>query len=193
MRWIRQKLPSLLLVALISISFFMPSAREAHVLCFRLLFHLNGKTFVQGQPSGCVLYIIPNVQFSKGYQEEMRQRSKRSPDDFILAMATGTWRDLKPPSAVVWTNHLLLEWGALTYAWSQSEQQSPAGRTNDDVARHVNSSSLNTAGEVIRLAQAVDGTNGALWLAEALVNFQGQQDEAALASLSGSAKGILAR
>jgi hypothetical protein len=41
-----------------------PDVRELHILTFRLLFHLQGDTWVQGQPGGCDVYPVPNVQIS---------------------------------------------------------------------------------------------------------------------------------
>jgi hypothetical protein len=150
--------------------------REAHVLCVRLLFPFAGKTFVQGQPAGCILYTIPNVQFSERHCDELRHRSGRSPDDFALAVVTRDWPNLKIPATAVWTNHPLLEWAALRC----SGLHSSANRTN--------ALATNSALELVRLAQSTDETNGSLWLAEALVLFDAQRDDEAIAALRTAAE-----
>jgi hypothetical protein len=159
-----------LLAIVFVITLVIPSTREAHVLCLRLVFPAQGKTFVRGQPSGCISYTIPNVQFSDGYRAELIANANRSPNDFALAATTSEWCDLQFPPAQLWTNHPLLNWGALTCGYTAS-----AYRTND----HDRSEAEN----IIKIAEAAQPDNGALWLAEALFRFDQHHDEAAVAAL----------
>ena len=52
------------LIVLFIAPLWLPSVREAHVLCLRWLLHLKGDTYVQGNPPGRVVYTVPNVQFT---------------------------------------------------------------------------------------------------------------------------------
>ena len=52
----------------------------------RLLFHIkDANTFVQGQPRGCVIYVVPNVQFRDQYLRRLRADAATSPDAYLLA------------------------------------------------------------------------------------------------------------
>jgi hypothetical protein len=146
------------------------STREAHLLCLRLVIPFGGKTFVQGQPPGCMLYVVPNVQFSESYSAKLIETANRSADDFALAGATGEWDQLRFPPAQSWTNRPLLEWGAIVCCYLDR-----AYRTNADDARE--------ALKLVHAAQAVDPDNGALWLGEALVSFGQRHDEAGVTAL----------
>jgi hypothetical protein len=146
--------------------------------------HLKGETFVQGNPPGCMVYTIPNVQFTERRRQELRSRSTNSLDDFVLATATGSYFELESPSAEEsWSNHPLLEWAALRLAWICSRQYSDSNPTNVPVANETARASVTNAFGAIQIAQKADPTNGALWLAEASLHFAQKQDQAALAAL----------
>jgi hypothetical protein len=160
----------LLLTLSFLVSLLIPSIREAHLLCLRLLLPLHGKTFVQGEPGGCIIYTIPNVQFSESYRNELIRNSRRTADDFASAFATQDWASLRAPTPSAFTNHPLLQWAALTCSYLQSSY-------------HSNTLNNQEASELVRVAQAANQTNGALWLAEALVSFDAGSDTAAVNAL----------
>jgi hypothetical protein len=167
---------------LLLVTLFLPAAREAHVLCLRLVTHATGKTVVQGQPSGCIVYTIPNIRFTEQHQRELSKQSNVSIDDYVLASSTGSFLELEFPPAITSTNHPLLQWTALQLAWIAAQQQASSSPTNTtETLRSLRR--LRTAREFIQLAQASCPTNGGLWIAEASVDFAAGNDEAALAAL----------
>ena len=177
-----------LAVLLFLLSLYFLSVREAHVLCARLLLHLRGETFVQGNPPGCVIYTIPNVQFTENHKQALRSRSKNSLDDFVLASATGNYFKLEsPPASASWSGHPLLEWAAFRLAWVSRQQYADLNPTNLPPTNVVALATLNNAHQAIQLAQTANPTNGALWLAEASVCFTEKQDQVALAALQTAA------
>lgn len=74
------------LVLTLTASLLIPESREFQVLTFRLLLRLPGiRTVVQGQPAGCVVHIVPNVQFTERFRQQCAANAAVSPDDFLLA------------------------------------------------------------------------------------------------------------
>jgi hypothetical protein len=170
------KLPHIIITILFFASIWFSSAREAQSLCFRLLLHLKGDTFVQGQPPGCVIYTIPNVQFTDKYKQKLRTHSKDSLNAFALAMAGGNWLTLEPPSPEPsWINHPLLQWAALRLTSIAIDSQ------------QTNSGYLKIAHDTVRLAQTTNPTNGALLLADACLDFKDQNDATAMVALETAA------
>jgi hypothetical protein len=170
MRFRRKQIWGLVLVLLSLLSVVFRSTREAHLLCLRVVFPLKGNTFVQGQPDGCTLYTIPNVQFSEPYRTELMERSGQSADDFALATGSREWSQLKIPSPSGLTNHPLAVWTALMSSYLESSY-------------HTNASEVERSLALVRFAETANQTNGALWLAEAAVKFRAHQDVAAIAAL----------
>jgi len=182
--FLKRNNPGVLLLAVFFIvSLVVPATREAHLLCIRLLLPLKGRTFVQGQPPGCIVYTIPNVQFTERHRQELRRNSSRSPDEFVLATAAGSFFELQPPPAATWTNHSLLEWGAIRCAWVYGSQELQTNQIGGIPTREGLMAALRTTREIIRTAQGVYPTNGALWIAEALLDFREEADAAALDAL----------
>ncbi len=179
------KVSHLVIAALLFASLWFPSTREAHVLCFRLLLHLRGNTFVQGQPPGCVIQTIPNVEFTEKYKTELRKRSKDSLDSFAIASAAGDFSQLEPPALdSSWTNHTLLEWAAFRMtSWMSLENLG----TNQPPTNSLYIPYLRSARQAIQLAQSEDPTNGALWLAEAYLDFNEKKQPEARAALETAA------
>jgi len=177
----------MILIILLVGSLSFPATREAHVLIIRLLLHLKGTTFVQGQPSGCIGYMVPNVQFTEKHQKELRIRSNQSLDDYALAVVieneTESERLELSPTEVSWTNHPLLNWAAFHMAGITGNRITSLNSTNYPITNTVALSFLKNAHATIHLAQTMNSTNGALWLAEACVDFDEGRDEAALAAL----------
>ncbi len=162
----------LVLAVCFTITMAVPSTREAHLLCFNLLIHREGKTYVQGQPSGCVIYIIPNVQFSESYKLKLIGELEHSPDNFFLAYyPRKPWNSSAPP-AKDWFSHPLLEWAVLNCVGDSSV---------------TNKEDLKFARELLDLAKQKDENNGGLWLAEAALNFKEGKDDPAWTALEISA------
>jgi len=171
-----------LLLALLIATLVYPSTREAHSLCLRLLFHLKGNTLVQGQVNEFDNFIIPNAQFTKEYQKQLRTNSNASLDDYLLATATGDYFEWEMPQPrESWTNHTALQWSAFRFAQiAIREKSSLINSMSADSTNALNI--ISCAQKTVRLAQSTAPTNGALWLAEAAIEF-GDHDEAALAAL----------
>jgi hypothetical protein len=168
----------LCLCAFLSLSLVVPQTREMHVLITRLLFHLNlnGNTYVRGQPLGCVVYPIPNVQFTQRGRSNIIASAQLSPDAFLLAtLLTRDPLDLPPASA--WKDCSVVEWSALAVAGRiPSLGHSSSPRTNDPVL-------LRDSLEVVRTTQQTHPQNGVLWLAEAHLQFALDEDEQAIQAL----------
>ena len=178
------KLAHLVLAALLAATFWFPSAREAHSLCFRLLLHLKGDTVVHGQQPGCIIQTIPQVDFTPQGEAEIRKCSKDSLDGYALAICTGDESTLEAPTiAAVSTNHPLLAWAALRMSMASDWQRD----TNKPATFKLLPATVASARQAITLAQSVEPTNGALWLAEACLNFSEHHDAAALAALQQAA------
>ena len=174
------KLAHLALAALLAATLWFSSAREAHSLCFRLLLHLKGDTFVRGQSSGCIIYTIPRVEFTPLRIEAVRNHSKDSIEAYALAAATGDYTRIESPVVdSSWTNHPLLEWMALRLVWISESQRD----TNNAAALKLFPATAKSARKAVHLAQSVDATNGALWLAEACLDFDEGRDADALVAL----------
>jgi len=181
----------MILIVLLVGSLSFSETREAQVLIIRLLLHLRGTTFVQGQPSGCIEYMVPNVQFTEKHQKELRIRSNQSLDDYALAVVIekDTESELPlprlelPPTEVSWTNHPLLNWAAFHMAGITGNRIASLNSTNYPITNTAALSFLKNAHATIHLAQTVNSTNGALWLAEACIDFDEGRDEAALVAL----------
>jgi len=177
-RWV---LLGLLLLA----TLLFPATREAHVLTVRLLFHLNGKTIVQGQPSGCTIYVVPNVKFSDGYIAELRARSGRSLDDYALALGDLRHAGLEvPPIDAAWTNHPLMNWAAFQLTRNVILSARSVSDTNGVVTNLAAIQlEVDLARKAVHVARSASPTNGAWWLLEAGLNFIEDQPEKALANL----------
>jgi hypothetical protein len=181
----------MILMILLVGSLSFPATREAQVLIIRLLLHLKGTTFVQGQPSGCIGYMVPNVQFTEKHQKELRIRSNQSLDDYALAIVIENETESElppprlelPPMEVSWTNHPLLNWAAFHMAGITGNRIASLNSTNYPITNTAALSFLKNTHATIHLAQTVNATNGALWLAEACVDFDEGRDEAALVAL----------
>lgn len=167
-----------ILLAVLLALLVIPGTREVLVLDLRILTQAQGKTVAQGQPPSCSIYIIPNTEFSPGYQAALRAKSSESPDAYALACATGSCKEIKPPSPELWLNHPLAIWGAFRLA-AVVEDRSHHG-TNFLTSP---SPYLPIAGETIGLLRRTFPTNGALALAQASLLFSKGDDTAALAAL----------
>lgn len=166
-------------LALLAVTLSFPSTREAQTLCLRWLLHLNGKTFVQGQPGGCVVYEIPNVQFTQNYLEVLRNRSTNSLDDYALAIVIGDFKELcRPVVEAAWKDNPLLPWIVLETSWQSVE----AANTNV-----MPEATFNWQQHLIHLAQEADPTNGAFWQAEAAIDFAVHDNAAAIRALETAA------
>ena len=171
-------------IVLFALSLCFASTREAHGLCARLLLHLSGETVVQGQPPGCVIQTIPNVQFTDKRRQDLRDRSTNSLEDFILASATGSYFGVEAPAAAVaWSNHPLLEWAAFRLTWISCREFSHLNSTNSFETNAVAMAAVKNARQTLQYALAASPTNGALLLAEAYICFAEGQNQAALDAL----------
>jgi len=168
---------------LLAIPLLPPSGRELTVMNARLLLHLKGKTFVQGQPPGCVTYHIPNVQFTKDYGMLLRSHSDKSPEAFVLAGSMGDYDELKPPPGEVWRGNPLLESGAFRLAGRACEEEWKAQLSNSPLVNSNEPGYGEVARAVVQLAQQTYPNNGALWLAESALDFGDGSTKAALSSL----------
>lgn len=177
-RWV---LLGLLLLA----TLLFPATREAHVLTVRLLFHLNGKTIVQGQPSGCTIYVVPNVKFSDGYIAELRARSGRSLDDYALALGDLRHAGLEvPPIDAAWTNHPLMNWAAFQLTRNVILSARSVSDTNGVVTNLAAIQlEVDLARKAVHVARSASPTNGAWWLLEARLSFIEGNDAAAMTNL----------
>src|ERR1041385_6458474 len=76
----------ILSIAGLALSACSPSMCEMHTLTARLFFHLNNRTIVQGQRSGCVLYHIPNVALSADVQQATVGAASDDAGVYLLAL-----------------------------------------------------------------------------------------------------------
>ena len=157
-----------------------------HVLTVRLLFHLNGKTRVQGQPPSCIIYHIPNVLFSDSFRAQLVANSAVSPDAFIIATLSkrgslGWQPPLVLPPAPLWKGHPCVQWAALRAAYLLPTPSAGYRKTRIDKA-------FKDAQELARVAQEEHPQNGALWLAEAVSLFSQEEVDAALTALDTAAE-----
>ena len=151
------------------------------MLTMRLLFHLNGKTCVQGQPPSCIIYHIPNVLFSDPFRTQLFANSAVSPDSFLVATLSrrgslGWQPPLELPPAPLWRGHPCVQWAALRVAYLLPSLSAERPRTESD-------KTLEDARELVHVAQEQHPQNGALWLADALILFRLDQVDAALSAL----------
>lgn len=160
-------------------------SRELQVSLFQVLFHVSGgRTVACGQPPGCVLVIVPEVRFSDRYCEELRAAAGRRPDDFVLTGCRPCPNG--PPPAETWLGYPLLSWAAMEIAarFTKSDYDAAVDGRPAPPSR----AQIDRAMPIIRLAQAADPSNGALWLAEARLLFEAGQDDAALDALDRAAE-----
>lgn len=166
----RVGLPAALLVTLA-----VPSTRELQVLLARLLFDVrDAHTFVQGQPPGCGVYIVPDAQFREPYIRGLGADAATSPDAFVIARYSLGPR-LQTPPVEHWANHPLVEWATFDLVQRTvrplcTEDAESVGNGDDPTGR---------AWVLTRQAQREHPDNGALWIAEAGLHFyQGRSEEA---------------
>ena len=160
-------------------SWIVPAARESQILCVRLLLHLSGKTVVQGQPPGCVIYIVPNVIFSDAHGAELLRRAGDSPDDYFRARAVR--RDVAAgPPMEMWRGHPLIEC-AVASAMERLPHALPPAKGAPKAAPDLDAR-VQHATEIVALAQQTCPQNGALWLAEARLLFLRNANEEGLAA-----------
>jgi len=186
-KWPARDIWSLFVGGLFLASVLIPSSRELHILYIRLIFGLNGNTVVQGQPSGCFIYTVPNVDFASDYSGHLRRRAPNSADDFGLATLLGENQALQFPRAYAWTNHTLMNWGAVRLTWAAVYQMETAESTNQIVSASVAKASLQIAKEVVRESGAREPTNGVWSLAEADIHFAEQNKNSAFTALAHAA------
>ena len=172
------------LAALLAITLWFPSTREAQSLCLRWLLNLAGNTVVYGAYGygasfDFVEFEIPNVQFTEKYTQELKAHSTNSLDDFARATGSGKltyYRDLLrfPPFEAAWTNSPLLTWMTLRQAaWSVDECD-----TNP-----MPPAMLKSCLFLAHTAERADPGNGAFWQAEAALDFAARDNADALSAL----------
>ena len=164
-------------------SLFLPNTRELHILSVRLMLHWRGKTYVQGQPPGCTTYIIPNVQFTETFQKELQNHSADSPEKYILASSVGNWLELPPPTARAWSDHPLLDWAAFRMTWLASSKTAVRASNSSIPTMTDTNFDAGIARGLVLQAEKADSTNGALWLAEAVLDFGVTNTSRALSNL----------
>jgi hypothetical protein len=169
-------------------SLLITETRELQVCTFRLLFRLQGtQTFVLGQPSGCVVTIVPNVNFTESFCQACLAAATDSPDAYLLARYCHPAVKRVPPAAA-WQGHPLLEWGAMEIVCQlTTPDPEPDGRPGN-VRGIPSKESIDRAAEIVHLAQASRPENGALWMAEAFLHFERGADEAGLSALTTAAQ-----
>lgn len=167
------RLPQTVLAVALFATLLVPATREVHVLIVRMLFHLNGRTIVEGQPAGCVLYNIPHVILREDQRRRIAAESDRSPEAFALAVATGARRPAVPPVSA-WQGHPMLSWAALQATLPVCDEYRDPGEP---------APSSRVALELVRAAQAEEPHNGLLWLAEAAILFYDEQPDDAVEAL----------
>ena len=101
-----------LFVLLLIASLLSSSGREVNYLNARLVFHLNGKTIISGQPPGCRIIEVPTVILSREYKDACLRDAATSPDAFIFAAAMKLKPKSLPPLAM-WRGHPGLDWAAI--------------------------------------------------------------------------------
>lgn len=163
-----------LTLLLLLITLCISSTRELHWLNARLLLNINpGETIVAGQPIGCVEYNVPSVQLREARIDELATHAATSIDAYLIVSMHRFYLGVIPDDRTCNGDHLI-EWTAMTAA---SEMFVAASTT--DVPQDLSEPALH----VIHRAQHLHPSNGALWLAEALVHFTNGADDAGLAAL----------
>jgi len=167
----------LALAAALLVTLAVPATREMHILTFRLLFRIPGpNTNVQGQPEGCRILVIPNLEFHEEYEEVRQRESQLGPEEYLLALTCRRWRPPPvPPPVEKWRGEddlLLLSalWGteAVPFTTEKLDRRPVLA--------------------LVKEAQDRFPTNGYLWLAEArLHHAQGDRGKA-LSALREAAK-----
>ena len=158
------------MVAALAVSLAIPASRELHVLTARLLFRIETKdTYVQGQPSGCTVQVVPNVQFSEEFKKRCRKEASRYPRAFILASSLGLQKTTDYPPLESWSNHPWLDRVALELPYPVLVADYARRWRSNDTVVDVDIAALSEALDRCRLAQSESPGNGALWLAEAHV------------------------
>lgn len=183
--------PGLLLL----VSLAVPATRELHLLLLRMYTHVPGReTCVHGQPLGCVLYIVPTVEFTRDAGDRLLKESGRSIESFLLAHAVNPYR-LSVPPADHHAGHPLQSWLALRAShfahWGamSSRHRVATQPASDDNTHPV--ISLDETLRTTRLAQAAQSDNGLLCVAEALICLDlGRERDADVALRSASSKSI---
>lgn len=166
------------LATVLAAMWIAPSTRETQLLCIRLLFRWAGDVWVQGQPESCSLEMVPNSQLSERAKQRVLAEATNSADAYIAATAATKWPKTSP-SAEAWRGHPLLAWAAWKFTWGH-HIQIRYGKTNDPMRCGV---AAEQALGVVRIAQESMTNNGALWLAEACLQFDRRETNAALAAL----------
>ena len=162
-----------------------PTARELHSLTWRLLFHIPGEhTFVQGQPPGCTIFVVPNVRFTDEYRNWIIENASSSPEAYLLASHSVCHSpDLPPPNS--WRDSPYVGWAACKYA--VDAQIAARLSVRDDATTAALSPEIQRqiadARTVIQFAQEEHPGNGALWLADAALHWAEHDRQATLASL----------
>lgn len=156
----------LLPLACLVASLVHPEARALQTALIRLLLPLPSTvTEVHGQPAGCVVSIVPEVEFTRTMSEEHIRRRTASPDDYIVG--DGGLRQPGPfPRSELWKGHPLLLRGALRVANSI-----PIPHSDVPASRPISAEGLKDALRLVQLAQTTYPQNAPLCLAEAHLRF----------------------
>ncbi len=162
-------------------------SREVQVGLFRMVFRLTGgRTFTYDLSPGCVVHLIPEVDFTRQYCEQLGAAAERSPDDYLVARYCRPYaRGFPPPEA--WRGHPMLQWAAveITSQLMEGADDGPASATRP---ARIPAKRIEEALAIVRLAQAAAPENGAIYLAEALLLFEAGEDGAALNALRQAAE-----
>jgi hypothetical protein len=185
-RWwqhnVRIPIRPILVIAFIA-ALLEPHLRESYALCVRLILPFKTKCEVNGQIPGCIVFVVPNVRFTDVETAHQLTDSNRSPDDFALAFANSGYHGIDFPPPGTWQSHPVLQWGALIETYCLIEERSATDKTmlvpQQRRAQIVR--------ETLRLAEQECPTNGALWLAEASLDFLGQNETGAVSNLTTAA------
>ena len=188
------RLLQLLLTASVVATLALPITRELHVLTTRLLLRIPGqRTFIQGQPPGCMVAMIPNVQFTDAHKAWLRANAAALPDAYVIAVhsARSFWQhscDPPPesPEPYCWQGHPHAGWAALRMTGGIVVQARVAeeGITGDSwAATTAWDRRIDDAMVVTKHAQEMHPANGAMWVAEAALCFAQGRDEPALTAL----------
>ncbi|MCP4247368.1 MAG: hypothetical protein GY778_10005 [bacterium] len=175
-----------LLAALLA-TLAVPSTRELQTLLVRLLFHIEGaNTYVQGQPPGCVIVVVPNVQFRQQYLDKVREESATSPEAFLRAVSC-LWAHQEMPTVEHWESDPLLVWATFEQVSHTVRPRYPQVVDIPLDTEAARSDRAGTAWTFVRCAQDRRPENGALWLAEAALHFFDGRQESALQALDTAA------
>ena len=165
-----------------------PAARELNALTWRLFLRIPGEhTVVRGEPGG-VLFVVPGVHFTDEYHRWLYDCASSSPDAYLLASHSVSRRPACPP-VERWKSSPYVGWAACKLASNAtSSASSHLEYEPEDVPLPAElQQQIKDAVTLVHQAQALEPTNGALWLAEANLCFvQGQRD-AGLAALHDAA------